>query len=412
MKRQKAVAAIGLSLIVLTLAILFYAIFQQWQFTVRLKSFAALPDYDSVVKFDPRREGGHLLPNLNMLVKGARFDKPVRFITNSKGFRSDHEYTYEPLPGIFRILLLGDSFVDGYRTDQEDTIGRNLEKFLGGKLGATHYRAIEVLIAGNNNPANAWYYYQEHGHKYKPNLVILGVTLGNDLTWHNFRGGLIPAANGTLALRSPSGVGQDERQKPTLMLPSQAFVPPSFWDIPSRYGFRLRKYLAGRADLFEYSVPPVTHPCKSARRLVCAADFSTSLGLFYLPIMPDIEEMFEDFEAVLAGMSHRVLEDKVSFLATMFPSRFQVYSHEWALLRSSYLLKDDMFNLNYPNDRFRNYCGVKHIHCLDLLERSRSENRERLYFPLGDMHFNERGQELASRSIGEYVLDQFIRKIS
>ena len=347
-----------------------------------------------------------------MLVKGARLDKPVRFITNSKGFRSDHEYTLEPLPGIFRVLLIGDSFVDGLRTDQEDTIGRNLEKFLGGKLGGSRYRGIEVLIAGNNNPANAWYYYQEHGHKYKPNLVILGVTLGNDLTWHNFRGGLIPAANGILALRSPSGVMHDERNKPTLMLPSQAFVPPSFWDIPYRAGFRIRQELAARADFFEDSIPPGTYPCETSRRQVCAADFSTSLGLFYLPTIPDIEEMFEDFEAVLTGMSHRVLEDKVSFLAVMFPTRLQIFPHEWRLFYSSHLLNQNMFNLNYPNDRFRNYCKVKHIPCLELLEQFRSENRERLYFPLGDMHFNERGQELASRSIGEYVLDHFIRKIA
>lgn len=126
-----------------------------------------LPDYDDVVQFDPEREGGHLLPNLNLDVRGEF--GPVHFITNSKGFRNAKEFQYTPPSNVYRILLLGDSYVDGMRTAQEQTIGAVLQEILNAHLQNT--RQVEVLISGQNNPANAWYAYQEHGHKYHPELV-------------------------------------------------------------------------------------------------------------------------------------------------------------------------------------------------------------------------------------------------
>jgi len=31
-----------------------------------------LPDYGDIIQFDPNREGGHLLPGLDMLMQGER----------------------------------------------------------------------------------------------------------------------------------------------------------------------------------------------------------------------------------------------------------------------------------------------------------------------------------------------------
>ena len=40
-------------------------------------------------------------------------------------------------------------------------------------------KPVEVIISGHNNPANAWYHWQEHGHRFQPDLVVVGVTVGN-----------------------------------------------------------------------------------------------------------------------------------------------------------------------------------------------------------------------------------------
>ena len=154
-----------------------------------------LLDYDNIHRWDALREGGHLLPNLNGWIKGETLDRPVRIITNSKGFRNNREFDYNVSPRTLRILFLGDSYVDGMRTDQAQTIGYLWEHLLNRESCSDQTDAHEVMISGHNNPADAWYYYQEFGHRYHPQLVILGVTLGNDLTWHGYRSTFQPAIN-------------------------------------------------------------------------------------------------------------------------------------------------------------------------------------------------------------------------
>ena len=88
-----------------------------------------VPGYQAVKieRWHPRQEGGHLLPNLNMNMQGGdRSGQRVRIITNSKGFRNDREFADHVPPDTFRILFMGDSFVDGFRTDQTRTIGNVL----------------------------------------------------------------------------------------------------------------------------------------------------------------------------------------------------------------------------------------------------------------------------------------------
>ena len=65
---------------------------------------------------------------------GARQGEPVRWVTNSQGFRNTQEITPLPAEDTLRVLLLGDSFIDGMRTGQQDTIGAVLERNLEQRL--------------------------------------------------------------------------------------------------------------------------------------------------------------------------------------------------------------------------------------------------------------------------------------
>src|SRR5215813_5053911 len=211
----------------------------------RIAQFAALPDYDRLHAYDPSRMGGHLLPNLNTLAVGEWRDRPVRFITNSQGFRSTVEYSLEPEPGTYRILLMGDSFIDGMRTDQSKVLGLVLERLLREKMPRGDYHAVEVLISGHNNPANAWYYFQEHGRRFHPHLVILGVTLGNDLTWYSFGSSVLAADTEHVKLSShPTQTGSE---KPDLLLPVYAYSKRSGGGLVW-IEMKLRQGLAAKVD--------------------------------------------------------------------------------------------------------------------------------------------------------------------
>jgi len=368
---------------------------------------AQLLDYKNIQQFDPLREGGHLLPNIDGWMKGETLDRPVRIITNSKGFRNAREFDYAISAHSRRILFLGDSYVDGMRTDQVRTIGYLLEQRLNSEACSDDTAAYEVMISGHNNPANAWYYYQEFGRRYHPQIVVLGVTLGNDLTWHAYRSTFQPAIssrNKRILIWQKGGYQSKPAQG---WFPVEAYVSPEQWMIPERIESRLRGYLH---DLFPrwggYLVPAATYPSLNDRRQIDMHDFSTSLGLFYQPILPEVEQEYVSFFEVLDGLSQAVTDDGAHFIAVLFPTRLQSSIEEWKLFLKFYFLNPSKFDLAYPNHRIMDFCGSRSLSCLDLLPSFQAHYQDgggHLYRPHGDMHLNEAGQELASNELFSFM---------
>ncbi len=375
---------------------------------------SGLADYGETYRFDATREGGHLLPNLDMWMRGSAQNSKVRIVTNSKGFRNREEFSYAVPDGTFRILMLGDSFIDGIRTDQDETIGAVLEGYLKSHGSRSRYSDFEVMISGHNNPCDAWFYFQEHGRKYAPQLVIVGVTLGNDLTWQGYRRWMIPVptVDGSVRLRF-DGKSMDLVPKNLgVLLPPGAFDPPSSWDAWTDTEMRLRRFLADRFGFAGYSIPQPTNPWSSSRRQVHAADFTLSLGIFHQPRMPEAEEWFQDLQDVLAGLKHEIAASGAQLLVLIFPVRIQVNREEWELTRRAYGLMESAFDLDYPDRRIVAHCRQLDIPCLDLIETYRAHVRthgDPLFRPRGDMHLNEAGQRLSAVTVGERLLESNLR---
>jgi hypothetical protein len=99
---------------------------------------------------------------------------------NSHGLRSP-ETTFEKPAGTIRILNLGDSVAMGWGVRLEDTYGQQLEGLLNQHNGGDlHYEVINAGVPGWNLE-NELAYLQAEGLKYEPDLILLGVTLTNDI---------------------------------------------------------------------------------------------------------------------------------------------------------------------------------------------------------------------------------------
>lgn len=117
--------------------------------------------------------GWTLEPNVN--VTAITVNGLQRISTNSTGFRDD-EYSISRDPDGERILIIGDSFVLGMETAQEEMFHVLLEEELGGKtdviaIGASGYQTTQEYLA-----------YQHIGNSYDPDLVLLMLYVGNDVT--------------------------------------------------------------------------------------------------------------------------------------------------------------------------------------------------------------------------------------
>jgi hypothetical protein len=103
------------------------------------------------------------------------FESRVR--TNRWGLRGG-DVAERPAPGMFRILVLGDSFTHAAQVDDEATFTARLAD----RLAASGVRA-EVLNAGVNGwgTDNAVLYYEQEGYRFEPDLVLLAFDTTNDV---------------------------------------------------------------------------------------------------------------------------------------------------------------------------------------------------------------------------------------
>lgn len=119
-----------------------------------------------------------------------QFGHEVSF--NSAGMR-DREHALAKRDGDYRILVMGDSFMEAFQVPFEASLPARLEQTLAVSTG----RTIEVINAG----VSGWgtddelRYFSEYGRTYRPDLVVVAMTLHNDFsdnlrqTWHTEREG-------------------------------------------------------------------------------------------------------------------------------------------------------------------------------------------------------------------------------
>jgi hypothetical protein len=129
---------------------------------------------------DPIRGVAHI-PN-SKSISGPR-DKPFLVTINSDGWRGPDVALQHP-NGTFRIALLGDSFIEAFEVPFESTIGEVLERRLA-RLRGTR---VEVLNFGHGGygTTQELLTLQHEVWKYSPDLILLAVTTGNDIS-DNFR---------------------------------------------------------------------------------------------------------------------------------------------------------------------------------------------------------------------------------
>ena len=99
---------------------------------------------------------------------------------NSHGLRGP-ETSYKKPAATFRILNLGDSVAMGWGVHEENTYGQQLESLLN--EGGNSDLKFEVINAGVPGWSldNALAYLQAEGLKYEPDLVVLDLTIVNDI---------------------------------------------------------------------------------------------------------------------------------------------------------------------------------------------------------------------------------------
>lgn len=112
--------------------------------------------------------------------------------SNSQGFRGTQEYAVPKPPGVFRVLALGDSVVNGYGVEDDQTFAA----LLGKKLSAQRPTEVVNLAVPGFSTAEQLIQLQEVGLALQPDLVVLGYFVNDH--YENLTCGLYRLENGKL----------------------------------------------------------------------------------------------------------------------------------------------------------------------------------------------------------------------
>lgn len=371
-------------------------------------------DYGDVWRGGGLGPGGFLKEGFSGRVRDGYGDT-VPWVTNTAGFRRREETTPERAPGSLRVLSLGDSFTAGYRVGQEETFSHLLEEHLE---ATGRWSRVEVLASVIEEPPTGLLYLATEGLRWHPDLVLLGVTLGNDLgqTYVTLdpRGGLRLETD-----REPPGIGPnpDADQKAlveelrTWAIPDgcfdpQAATPPDLDPPPeSNDGLRLVRLVTDALEARRQRLAPQTVASLWGQYAPPLLFDNNGLGMYLEPAPPRIETTYERLFRLLRAYRDLCAAHGIRFAVALFPQRFEVQPQDWEATVRAYGLDPGCFDLKAPERRIEAFCREAGIPCLDPAEKMAqrfSDTNRSLYLPRGDMHWNARGH----RAFADAVQDE------
>lgn len=99
--------------------------------------------------------------------------------TNSLGFH-DYEFEQNKPNDVFRIIILGDSYVEALQVSRENSFHNLLEIKLNKELDSNKKFEVYAFGHSGNGTLLNYLYLKNYGLKYKPDLVINAFCVGND----------------------------------------------------------------------------------------------------------------------------------------------------------------------------------------------------------------------------------------
>ncbi len=321
-------------------------------------------------------------PGASAWIRDPEFTTFVRFDRNGLRGPELQARSVEPRP---RVLVLGDSFVEGAEVDEADA----LPAALGSSLAAAG-KPAEVLNAGVRGwgTTQELLYLSHLGLQLEPDIVVLVFYVGNDLV-DNSRELSGSAADGAIG-------------RPFLVLGEHGSVLAQ----PSVSARSPLASLSGTArahsalfNLVENGV--VTKLAYADRSEVLR---STHRVAFAAPPPPAWERAWALTEGLLVAARDAAEERGARFLVVAAPHKAQLDPNDWERLVRGAPVPGTTWDRRLPQDRLRAVADNHGIQLLDLLPAlEMAEGAGTLYFA-ENSHWTAAGHRVVADAIAEVLL--------
>jgi hypothetical protein len=273
------------------------------------------------------------------------------------------DFVREKRPGVFRVAALGDSFAVGPAVP----FARNYLTLLAASQPNTEVYNFGISGTG---PREYQVVLQQHVWAFQPDLVLVSVFVGNDITeWLATPRDLDPRQSSLYLLVTRGWRLWRER---TRMAEAQAMSEP---DRLAGIGLSPQAFLEVEARRLAICLktPPASMEKKWQRALGC------------------LERIIRDCKQRRAP---------VAFV--LIPDEFQVNSQVLSAALTAAGRQASDVDLSVPQRRLQEFFAARQVPCLDLLPAFRDQPNT---YAARDTHWNERGNALAAGCIGAWLAE-------
>lgn len=354
----------------------------------------------------------------------------VQITINSQGLRDVERPGYDKPAGVWRILLLGDSYVEGLRVPLEQTFGKVLEATLNANAPADlRYEVINAGVSGWGTDQQLLWLRAE-GVKYRPDLVVLAFFPGND--FQNVSEALEVANMGRI--HKPFFYRASEELKlryypfdPTAIpRPSSNKEGPT--PAPAGGGtaqrlIGMRTWLKGHSAFYHFAAAVLDETAPGVALKLADwglmdapnATATAAMGPDYVPVAYGVyrRPLAEEWLAAiaLAGDLVKALAQEVTaqggrLVMVAVPAPEQVYGERWErILRRYRAMQGKEWDLEQPNRAAAQIAAAAGVPFRDLLPAFRqaaTTTRQPLHLRV-DGHWTPAGERLAAEATAAFL---------
>lgn len=396
-----ALAAMGLSLLVMVagLEAVLHAIGYPRTKTGHQRFF---------VEYDADR-GWRNVPGASGLFSTDEYDVELQY--NSRGIRGPEREQAKP-DGVRRVVVLGDSFIEGYSVPREQRVSEVLEGLLSKRDPSHRWEVIALGTAGYSTDQELLWLRSE-GLAYRPDVVV-DMFYMNDV-WFNgqskyWRG------------EKPAFVLEDGRLR-LVNVPVPDTRPAGGKKKPKKESGGLGHWLRSRSKLVALAQlalenSPGLRGTASRLGLVSppkdddedgAPHVSDELSVFRKDPPPATENGWTMTRALLGEMKRESNAAGASFIAFHIPLKGTVYPESWAPTLAKLGIPGDRLDPERVRSRFLEICASADLDCIEPTDDFRTAAEagrargERLYWVV-DNHWNAGGHALAAELLARRIL--------
>lgn len=268
----------------------------------------------------------------------------VEFRTSSLGLH-DREYPAAKPPGVFRILLLGDSMTEGGGLALEATVAKQAEAMLNAPGCRSRVEVVNGGVA-SYSPILQYLYLQTLAPILDPDLVVLNFDM-TDVHDDFIRTAVARLGPDGLPLAVPS----DRRRETALYLPPIAPVSLRPFLGPIEGGLsRLAVYQAfRRSGLGRRLLGPIRLTPERMERLGLVGDLRYDpMAITREATGADVDAAWKLTERYLAGIQGLARRRGIGFAVVVYPHPHQVDADESPIGRRRFALRPGLFTSEAP----------------------------------------------------------------